>query len=93
MTKKEMSMVRNYEWAKARGKSSVLSAYGKPSKAKIAAEKSILAEMETLNGYGYYICGAGSQFFSCGYCYRDGEGNEYLVYHTYANRFEIKLSE
>lgn len=93
MTKKEKSMVKSYEYACNRGLSSVLTAYGKPSSAKIEAEEKIKKEMEERDGWGYYICGRNSNFFSCAYKYRDGEGNEWLAFYTYANRFEIKLEE
>ena len=91
MTKKESNMVRSYEYAYGRGYGSVLVAYDRPSSAKIAAEEAIKREMNELDGYGYYICGHNSCFFSCGYKYRDADGVEHLVYHTYANRFDIKL--
>lgn len=92
MTKKELNMVRNYEWASTHGFSSVRLAYTKPSMAKVYAEDAILREMADYNGYSYYITGHNSSHFTCGYKYRDSEDREHLVYHTYANRFDIALS-
>ena len=91
MTKREKSMVASYEFACKKGYTSVTQAYRNPSAAKISAEKNILATKAAEKGYGYYVCGHNSNFFSCAYKYKDGN-DEYLAYYTYAARYDIKLN-
>lgn len=68
---------------------SVLTAYGRPSARKVAIEQKILDEMKNVDGYGYCVTGHNSSHFTCAYKYKDANGDERIVYHTYANKYEV----
>lgn len=85
MTKKQESMKRAYEHAKARY---LWEAYERPSYAKVRAYNDCLADMRAHSGYGQRITGASSHFFSFAFRY-DDEAGMHLRYHTHKNVFDF----
>ena len=59
---------------------------------KEKAFKYCLRDMDEHNGQDMRITGANGHTFSCAYRIIRDDG-AYLVYHTYANRFEFKYME
>ena len=90
-TQKAERVIHMYEYSKKGD--SIFKAYNKPSSRKIEAFNEILKEMQSVNGYGMKITGAGSDVFSCAYRVKDGAGYTFLVYHTPVNRFCIDLGD
>lgn len=70
----------------------ILSAYGRPSQAKMTAEQVIKQEMDDVGGYGYLITGHNSCTFTCAYRVNYG-GADYLVYHTAYNRYLMEYPQ
>lgn len=85
MTKKQESMKRAYEHAKARY---LWEAYERPSEAKRSAYFDCLQDMEKHSGYGQRITGASSHFFSLAFLY-DAEDGKHLRFHTHKNVFDF----
>lgn len=59
---------------------------------KEEAFKACLSDMKHHGGHDMRITGASCNFFSCAYRINREDG-AYLVYHTYANRFEFMYME
>lgn len=68
---------------------SVYDCYAKPSIYKVNAERDIIEEMNSLNGYGYHIISYSIFMFTCGYYYNDENGKKHFVYHTKTRREDI----
>ena len=85
MTKKQESMKRAYDHAKA---ANIWEAYCRPSEAKRSAYFDCLQDMEKHSGYGQRITGASSHFFSFAFLYDDQAG-KHLRYHTHKNVFDF----
>ena len=85
MTKKQAEMKRAYDQAKAM---CLWDAYERPSRAKVRAYDSCLADVSAHNGYGQRITGASSHFFSFAFLYDDQAG-KHLRYHTHKNVFDF----
>lgn len=89
--KKYVALLESYKRAvNTPGERTVHSCYGKPSDAKVNAEKKIWREMRERNGYGYAITGYNCMMFSCAYLFPHPEdGNLILCYETPANTYYI----
>lgn len=88
LTKKEQQIIKNYYNATAFRLWQVYTNY---SVYKARAEHYILEEMLEKNGFDYRIIGYNCNAFSCGYCYKDDEGNKWLRYHTAQNAYDIPI--
>lgn len=89
LTQKQADMFRKYCNSSA---TSLHDVYKTWSANKEEAFKGCLADMKYHGGQDMRITGAGPQFFSCAYRVIRDDG-AYLVYHTYANRFEFMYME
>ena len=83
MTKAQRQIINNYNRATAYSLDDVYANY---SLFKARAEKQILAEMESVGGWGYKITGANSNTFSCAYLMTNADGVVKIVYHTAQNK-------
>lgn len=83
MTKKQQAIIDNYKRATARCLDDIYANY---SVFKARAERQILNEMESVNGWGYKITGANCNTFSCAYLMTDADGVVKIVYHTAQNK-------
>jgi hypothetical protein len=84
MTKAQQQIINNYNRATAYSLNDVYASY---SVFKARAEKQILNEMESVNGWGYKILGANSCTFSCAYLKQNEiDGQIEIVYHTAQNK-------
>ena len=84
MTKAQQQIINNYNRATAYSLNDVYANY---SAFKARAEKQILSEMESVNGWGYKILGANSCTFSCAYLKQNEiNGQIEIVYHTAQNK-------
>lgn len=70
----------------------IFEAYGSPSAYKVGAYYDCLRECVEHDGYNFRIIGAGTQTFSCGYCYMDGD-REAFVWITKDNTRFVYLDE
>ena len=89
LTQKQAEMFRKYCNSNA---TSLHDVYKTWSNEKEEAFKACLSDMKRNGGQDMHITSAGQQFFSCAYRVIRDDG-AYLVYHTYANRFEFKYME
>ena len=89
LTQKQEDMFRKYCNSSA---TSLHSVYKSWSDKKEEAFKACLSDMKRNNGYDMRITGASPNFFLCAYRTNRDDG-AYLVYHTYANRFEFQFME
>ena len=89
LTQKQADMFRKYCNSR---KTSLHDVYKSWSAEKEEAFKACLSDMKRNGGYDMRITGASPNFFSCAYCINREDG-AYLVYHTYANRFEFQYME
>ena len=71
---------------------SLCNVYQSWSDKKEEAYRYCLRDMKEHGGQDMRITGANCNAFSCAYCIMRDDG-EYLVYHTYMNRFEFKVME
>lgn len=84
MTKAQQQIIHNYNRATAHSLDDVYANY---SVFKARAERQILNEMESVNGWGYKILGANSCTFSCAYLKQNEvDGQIEIVYHTAQNK-------
>lgn len=89
LTQKQEEMFRKYCNSSA---TSLHDVYKSWSDKKEEAYKYCLRDMKEHGGQDMRITGACQNFFSCAYRIIRDDG-AYLVYHTYANRFEFKYME
>ena len=89
LTQKQAEMFRKYYNSSA---TSLHDVYKSWSVYKEVAFKACLSDMNRNGGQDMRITGASPNFFSCAYRIICDDG-AYLVYHTYANRFEFKYME
>lgn len=89
LTQKQADMFRKYCNS---NKTSLHGVYKSWSAEKEEAFKACLSDMKRNDGQDMHITGACPNFFSCAYRIIRDDG-AYLVYHTYANRFEFKYME
>lgn len=87
-TKRQAQFIIAYENAKYK---SVNELYKDPSHNKIRIEYRIREIMEKKNGYDYRVLCGNCMFFTCGYKYRNCDGNTVLRIETYANSYDIEL--
>ena len=90
-TKKARRLV--YAYIMSEKGDSIFKAYGSPSAKKVEAFNHIIKEMESVNGWGIRITGAGSNYFSCAYLVMGEDRKKYLIYHTHVNRYAISFNE
>lgn len=84
MTKRQQQIVNNYNRSSNYSLDDVYTNY---SVYKARAEKDILNEMASENGWGYKILGANSCSFSCAYLRQNkDDGFIEIVYHTAQNK-------
>jgi hypothetical protein len=84
MTKRQMQIINSYNKSNNYSLDDVYTSY---SVFKARAEKDILNEMTSVDGWGYKILGANSCAFSCAYLKQDdNDGNIKIVYHTAQNK-------
>ena len=89
LTQKQSEMFRKYCNS---GATSLHDVYKTWSAEKEEAFKACLSDMKRNGGSDMRITGACQNFFSCAYRIIRDDG-AYLVYHTYANRFEFMYME
>ena len=89
LTQKQAEMFRKYCNSSA---TSLHDVYKSWSAEKEEAFKACLSDMKRNGGQDMRITGASPNFFSCAYSVKREDG-AYLVYHTYANRFEFMYME
>lgn len=89
LTQKQAEMFRKYCNSSA---TSLHDVYKSWSVYKEVAFNACLSDMNRNGGQDMRITGASPNFFSCAYSINRDDG-AYLVYHTYANRFEFKYME
>lgn len=89
LTQKQADMFRKYCNSSA---TSLHDVYKTWSANKEEAFNACLSDMKRNGGQDMRITRAGPQFFSCAYRVIRDDG-AYLVYHTYANRFEFMYME
>lgn len=89
LTQKQENMFRKYCNSSA---TSLHDVYKTWSNDKEEAFKYCLSDMKEHGGQDMRITSASPNFFSCAYRINRDDG-AYLVYHTYANRFEFKYME
>ena len=70
----------------------LLDIYKRPSLSKQCIVRNIRNLMHYKGGYDLRFTTYNAYFFSCGWRYMDKDGEEYLVYHTPSNTYEIQLS-
>lgn len=84
MTKRQQQIINNY---KKSNNYSLDDVYTNYSVYKARAERQILNDMATDNGWGYRILGANSCAFSCAYLRTNkDDGQVEIVYHTAQNK-------
>jgi hypothetical protein len=84
MTKQQQQIITRYNNSNNYSLDDVYSSY---SVYKARAERHVLNEMESVNGWGYKILGANSTQFSCAYLKQDeNDGTIKIVYHTAQNK-------
>jgi hypothetical protein len=84
MTKKQQQIISNYNKSTNYSLDDVYSNY---SVFKARAERDILNEMASVDGWGYKILGANSCAFSCAYLRQNAENGQIeIVYHTSQNK-------
>ena len=84
-TQKAEGMIWSYQRAT---EGDIYEAYTSPSYSKVKAFNDIRREMVECGGYGLRVTGHNSSFFSCAYL-KDEDNKTVLVYHTYANKYEM----
>lgn len=89
LTQKQSEIFRKYCNSSA---TSLHDVYKTWSAEKEEVFNACLSDMKRNGGQDMRIIGAGPQFFSCAYSVIRDDG-AYLVYHTYANRFEFMYME
>ena len=66
--------------------------YKNPSGAKISAERAIIDEMRSKDGYGYSIISYNTTMFTCGYLFRK-DNEVWFAVHTPKYYGEMKVEE
>lgn len=84
MTKKQQQIINTYHKSTNYSLDDVYTNY---SVFKARAERQILNEMQSVDGWGYKILGANTCSFSCAYLRQNAENGQIeIVYHTAQNK-------
>lgn len=87
------SYYERYMWAvNDYGYRSIYDCYKNPSWAKVRADKEIVNEIYSRDGYGYSVISYNTNIFTCGYLFRK-DGELWFAVHTPSNYGEMKVEE
>ena len=92
-TSRVKAYYQDYMWAVNKyGYRHLIDCYKNPSCAKMRAERAIVAEIYSKDGYGYSVISYNTSIFTCGYLF-DRDGEVWFAVHTPNYYGEMKVEE
>ena len=92
-TSQVKSYYERYKYAVSKhGYRHLYDCYKNPSGAKVSAERAIVNEIYSKDGYGYSVISYNTSIFTCGYLF-DRDGELWFAVHTPSYNGEMKVGE